>query len=72
MNAQMGRAPRTRGLRSASREIEEFVDFQKPTRRSARQTSVATVTTVTDDSENERQTARRTKRKPAKEALGGQ
>jgi hypothetical protein len=67
MNARMGRAPRTRGLRSASREVEEFVDIQKPTRRSARQASV----TMTD-SENEGQTRRRTQRKPAKEALGGQ
>ena len=72
MNVQIGRAPRPRGLRSTSSEVEELVDIQKPTRRSARQASVATVTTVTNDSENERQTARRTKRKPAKEVLGGQ
>jgi hypothetical protein len=68
INAQMGRAPRTRGLRSASREVEEFVDIQKPTRRSARQASVTAMT----DSENEGQTARRKERKPVKEVLGGQ
>lgn len=64
----MGRASRTRNLRSASRELDGFVEIQKPTRRSAPQASVVT---ATSDSENEGQNARKTKRKPAKEALGG-
>ncbi|KAH7400719.1 hypothetical protein DE146DRAFT_653712 [Phaeosphaeria sp. MPI-PUGE-AT-0046c] len=61
-----GRASRTRGLRSASRDIEPVVEAPKATRRSARQ---ASVTTGTDDSENEFQTTRRTKRRPAKEVV---
>jgi hypothetical protein len=68
MTAQMGRATRTRNLRSASREVDDFVDIQKPTRRSARQ---ASVTSVTSDNENEEQNARKTKRKLAKQAVGG-
>ncbi|KAF1947641.1 hypothetical protein EJ02DRAFT_333292 [Clathrospora elynae] len=64
---QPGRAPRTRGLRSASRDFEHVIDAQKPMRRSARQASVAT---VTDESDHQGQTTRRTKRRPAKEASG--
>ncbi|KAI4921768.1 hypothetical protein J4E90_000195 [Alternaria incomplexa] len=63
---QFGRAPRARSLRSASREVEDFIDIQKPTRRSARQASV----TTNDGSEHEAPKARNTKRKPAKELLG--
>ena len=65
--AQTGRAPRTRGLRSASRDIDPN-DVQKPTRRSARQASVAT---ETDVSENDAQPMRKTKRRAAKEPVGG-
>lgn len=66
---QAARAPRTRALRSASRDIPDTVTA-KPTRRSARQ---ASVTTATDESENEgKATTRRTRRKHAKEAVGGQ
>ncbi|KAF1836976.1 hypothetical protein BDW02DRAFT_492543 [Decorospora gaudefroyi] len=61
-----GRASR-RGLRSASREVEESIGVVKPAGRNARQ---AALSTVTDDSENEGQTTRITKRNPAKEALG--
>jgi len=56
-------------MRSASRDVEPVYEVPKPTRRSARQASVAT---VTDESENEGQTTRRTKRRPAKEAAAGQ
>ncbi|CAG5150518.1 uncharacterized protein ALTATR162_LOCUS2687 [Alternaria atra] len=63
---QLGRASRARSLRSVSREVEDFIDIQKPTRRSARQASV----TTNDESEHELQKARKTKRKPAKELLG--
>ncbi|KAG9192919.1 hypothetical protein G6011_11653 [Alternaria panax] len=62
----LGRASRARSLRSASREVEEFADIQKPGRRSARQASVATG----DESEHEPQKTRKTKRKPATEPLG--
>ncbi|KAI4945538.1 hypothetical protein J4E91_007880 [Alternaria rosae] len=61
-----GRASRARSLRSASREVEDFVDIQKPIRRSARQASV----TTNDESEHDAPKARNTKRKPAKELLG--
>ncbi|EDU51215.1 hypothetical protein A1F94_009754 [Pyrenophora tritici-repentis] len=64
---QLGRVSRTRTLRSASREVEDLVDVQKPTRRGARQGSV---TTVTEESQIEARTARSTKRQPAKETLG--
>ena len=64
-----GRASRARSLRSASREIADFVDVQKPTRRGTRQ---ASITEVVDDSENEPKQARRTKREDMKEALEGQ
>ncbi|RAR01600.1 hypothetical protein DDE82_006349 [Stemphylium lycopersici] len=66
---QLGRASRARHLRSASRDIDDFVEIQKSTRRSARQPSV---TTIPDDSENEAKPARQTARKPATDALGGQ
>ncbi|KAH5225109.1 hypothetical protein HBI62_112170 [Parastagonospora nodorum] len=59
---QPGRASR---MRSASRDVEPVFEVPKPTRRSARQASVAT---VTDESENEGQTTRRTIRRPVKEA----
>jgi hypothetical protein len=62
-----GRATR-RGMRSASRDIEPVLEMQKPTRRSARQ---ASVTTVTDDSENEGQGTRKIKRRPAKDVMAG-
>ncbi|KAH7088385.1 hypothetical protein FB567DRAFT_337772 [Paraphoma chrysanthemicola] len=63
---QAGRATRTRGVRSASRDVE-MVEVQKPTRRSARQ---ASVTTLTDESDHETQATRRTRRRmPAKEAV---
>jgi hypothetical protein len=65
--AQLGRASRARSLRSASREVDDFVDIQKPARGGVRQASVAT----NDKSEHEPQKARNTKRKPAKEPLGG-
>ncbi|CAA9966656.1 hypothetical protein PTMSG1_10015 [Pyrenophora teres f. maculata] len=64
---QLERVSRARNLRSASREVDDLVDVQKPTRRGARQASVAT---VTEESENQAPTARRTKRQPAKETLG--
>jgi hypothetical protein len=48
--------------------VEDFIDMQKSARRSARQASV----TTNDESEHEAQKARKTKRKPAKELLGGQ
>jgi hypothetical protein len=64
---QVGRASRARSLRSASREVGDFIDIQKPTRRSARQASV----TTNDESDYETRKARKTKRKPAKELLGG-
>ncbi|OAG16239.1 hypothetical protein CC77DRAFT_1078352 [Alternaria alternata] len=63
---QLGRASRARSLRSASREVEGFVDIQKPARRSARQASV----TTNDESGYEPQKARKTKRNSAKELLG--
>ncbi|CAI9633133.1 unnamed protein product [Alternaria burnsii] len=63
---QLGRASRARSLRSASREVEGFVDIQKPARRSARQASV----TTNDESGNEPQKARKTKHESAKELLG--
>ncbi|RYN39385.1 hypothetical protein AA0114_g11331 [Alternaria tenuissima] len=63
---QVGRASRARSLRSASREVEGFVDIQKPARRSARQASV----TTNDESGYEPQKARKTKRNSAKELLG--
>jgi hypothetical protein len=66
---QPGRASRTRIMRSASRDVESIYEAVKPTRRSARQASVAT---VTDESENDGQTTRRTKRRPAKEVVAGQ
>lgn len=62
---QLARASR---MRSASRDVEPVYEVLKPTRRSARQASIAT---VTDESENEGQTTRRTKRRPAKEAAAG-
>jgi hypothetical protein len=62
-----GRATR-RGMRSASRDTEPVFEVLKPTRRSARQTSVAT---VTDDSGNEGQATRRTKRRPVKDVVAG-
>ena len=65
---QLGRVWRTRSLRSASREVDDFIDIQKPPRRATRQTSIAT---VPNESEDEARTTRRTKRKPAKEPLGG-
>ncbi|KAH9877218.1 hypothetical protein IAQ61_002581 [Plenodomus lingam] len=65
---QPTRAPRARTLRSASRDLNESLDVQKPTRRSARQ---ASVTSVTNDSDLEtKKAARRTRRKPAKEIPG--
>jgi hypothetical protein len=64
---QLGRASRARSLRSASREVGDIIDIQKPTRRSARQASV----TTNDESEYETRQTRKTKRKPAKELLGG-
>ena len=57
------RAPRR--LRSQSRDIESIPELQKPTRRSARQGSVAS------ENENEGLKSRKSKRKPAKEAPGG-
>ncbi|KAF2828503.1 hypothetical protein CC86DRAFT_193986 [Ophiobolus disseminans] len=63
---QPGRASRTRGLRSASRDLEPVNEAQKPTRRSARH---ASVTTVTDESDYEAKSTRRTKRRPAKEVV---
>ncbi|KAL1799728.1 hypothetical protein ACET3X_000070 [Alternaria dauci] len=66
---RLGRAARARSLRSASREVEDFIDIQKPARRSARQASVTT-NDDNDDDGNEPQKARKTKRKPAKELLG--
>jgi len=68
MAPQLERVSRTRSLRSASREADNFADIQKPTRRGARQ---ATVTTVTEESESEALPTRRTKRQPTKETLGG-
>jgi len=71
---QLGRVSRTRNLRSASREVDDFGDIQKPTRRGARQASVTTVTEESEsESESERKArpTRRTKRQPAKETLGG-
>jgi hypothetical protein len=64
---QPARASRTRALRSASRDVE-IVETLKPTRRSAQQ---ASITTVTDESEHERHTTRKSRRRPAKEAMGG-
>ncbi|KAH7077830.1 hypothetical protein BKA63DRAFT_467223 [Paraphoma chrysanthemicola] len=62
---QAGRATRTRGVRSASRDVE-MVEVQKPTRRSARQ---ASVTTLTDESDQEARATRKPKRMPAKQAV---
>ncbi|KAF2633849.1 hypothetical protein BU25DRAFT_13979 [Macroventuria anomochaeta] len=59
------RAPRR--LRSQSRDIEPLSELQKPTRRSARQGSV---TSIASESKNKGPNARKTKRKPAKEAAG--
>lgn len=64
---QPARASRTRALRSASRDIEA-IETLKATRRSVRQ---ASVTTVTDGSEDEGHTMRKSKRRPVKEAMGG-
>jgi hypothetical protein len=66
---QQGRAARARSLRSASREVNDFVDMQKPTRRATRQ---ASITSVTVESDNEGTQARQARRKAAKEALEGQ
>ncbi|KAF3042475.1 hypothetical protein E8E12_010014 [Didymella heteroderae] len=57
---------RARRLRSQSRDIEPFPEPQKPTRRSARQGSVAS---VASESENDGLKKRKT-RKPAKQAAG--
>jgi hypothetical protein len=56
-------------MRSASRDVDSIYESLKPTRRSMRQASVAT---VTDESENEGKATRRTKRKPVKEVILGQ
>lgn len=66
---QIARTSRARSLRSASREITDFVPVEKPTRRSARQ---ASVTSVTDENESEEIQARQTRREALKEALEGQ
>ncbi|USP73963.1 uncharacterized protein yc1106_01237 [Curvularia clavata] len=63
-----GRASRARSLRSASREIVDFGDFEKHTRRRTRQ---ASITGVIDDSENEGKQARQTRRQAMKEPLEG-
>ncbi|KAF2687484.1 hypothetical protein K458DRAFT_295764 [Lentithecium fluviatile CBS 122367] len=64
-----GRATRPRGARSASRDVELPVEAAKPARRSARQVSV---TSIASESEQEVDAARkpRTKRKGRKEAIG--
>jgi hypothetical protein len=56
-------------MRSASRDVEPIYESLKSTRRSVRQ---ASVTTVTDESENEGRATRRTKRRPVKEVMPGQ
>lgn len=66
--AQTGRASRTRGARSASRDVEHAVDTLKPTRRSTRQASVTSVT----DSDDQGKATRKAQWQSAKEALGGQ
>ncbi|EUC43914.1 hypothetical protein COCMIDRAFT_27666 [Bipolaris oryzae ATCC 44560] len=63
---QIARTSRARSLRSASREITDFVPVEKPTRRSARQ---ASVTSVTGENESEEIQARQTRREAMKEAL---
>ncbi|EMD89371.1 hypothetical protein COCC4DRAFT_60749 [Bipolaris maydis ATCC 48331] len=63
---QMARTSRARSLRSASREITDFVPVEKPTRRSARQ---ASVTSVTGENESEEIQARQTRREAMKEML---
>lgn len=67
--AHLGRASRARSLRSASREVDGFVEIQKPARRTTRQ---ASITSVNYESEHETKQARRTERNPANDALGGQ
>ena len=57
-------------MRSASRDFE-FIDVQKPTRRSARQASVTSVTSVASESDKNGLKSRKTRHVPAKEALGG-
>jgi hypothetical protein len=58
---------RVRRMRSQSRELEAFLEPQKPTRRSARQGSV---TSVASESENDG-LKKRKNRRPAKQAAGG-
>ncbi|EOA82497.1 uncharacterized protein SETTUDRAFT_140618 [Exserohilum turcica Et28A] len=65
--AHLGRASRARSLRSASREVDGFVEIQKPARRTTRQ---ASITSVNYESEHETKQARRTERNPANDALG--
>ncbi|KAF1932585.1 uncharacterized protein M421DRAFT_416208 [Didymella exigua CBS 183.55] len=57
---------RARRLRSQSRDIEPIPEVQKPTRRTARQRSVAS---VASESENEG-LKKRNNRRPAKQAVG--
>ncbi len=57
-------AGRTRSLRSRSRDVEAPIATPKP-RRSTRQSSIAT---ITDESDLEGHTTRKTRRKTAKEA----
>ncbi|KAH8732549.1 hypothetical protein GQ44DRAFT_602297 [Phaeosphaeriaceae sp. PMI808] len=64
--ALVGRASRSRALRSASRDLEPKIEMLKPTRRSARRASV----TMTDESDQEGKATHRTKRRrPAKEVV---
>ncbi|KAL5120680.1 hypothetical protein ACEQ8H_001429 [Pleosporales sp. CAS-2024a] len=63
---QPARASRARGVQSVHGDVGATYEAAKPTRRSARQ---ASLTTMTDESENEGQPTRRAARKLAKEAI---
>lgn len=63
---QAERASRNKALRSASRDVEDAGALPMPTRRSARQASVVSMS----DSEHDGKATRKSKRKPAKEAVG--
>jgi hypothetical protein len=66
--SQPGRV--SRAMRSASRDFEH-IDAQKPTRRSARQASVISVTSVASESDKNGLKSRKPRHVAAKEALGG-
>ena len=69
MQQEKAPARASRRLRSASRDIEQIPELQKPlNRRSVRQ---ASVTSIASERENEGFKSQKTSGKPIKEAVGG-